>query len=233
MRPLWIAATIAVIFFLPSQAFSNGGGFDALGCHHNRKLGGYHCHRGPLAGQSFASKEEAMSQLPNAQEVPRTAPAPNSASPTPTRVITGRASVIDGDTLEIHEQRIRMHGIDAPESRQDCKADGKTYRCGQKAALALSDKIGQQTVTCEQHDTDRYGRAVAVCRVGAEDLGAWMVLEGWAIAYRKYSSNYVWAEDAAKEGRKGLWAMQFEQPACYRKPKSEGCPCTFPQCIPQ
>ena len=232
MRPLLIAATTAFIL-LSTQAFTHGGGFDGLGCHHNRKIGGYHCHRGPLARQSFASKEEALGKLPDAQEVPKTTPAPKTVTPTPTRVIAGRASVVDGDTLEILGQRIRMHGIDAPESGQECKADGQKYRCGQKAALALLDKIGQQTVSCEQHDTDMYERAVAVCRVGAEDLGAWMVLEGWALAYRKYSSSYVWAEDAAKEGRKGLWAMQFEQPACYRKPKSRRCPCSFPQCVPQ
>jgi endonuclease YncB( thermonuclease family) len=63
--------------------------------------------------------------------------------------LTGRASVVDGDTLEIHGQRIGLFGIDAPESRQTCEADGQTYRCGEQAALALVDRIGQQTVACE------------------------------------------------------------------------------------
>ena len=76
--------------------------------------------------------------------------------------LTGRASIIDGDTIEIHGQRVRLFGIDAPESRQTCEVGGQTYRCGQQAALALADYVGQRTVACEQHDVDRYGRIVAV-----------------------------------------------------------------------
>lgn len=71
------------------------------------------------------------------------------------RGIEGQASVIDGDTIEIRGERIRFYGIDAPESRQLCdNASGKPYRCGQKAALALSDKIGRRTVTCDPRDRD-------------------------------------------------------------------------------
>lgn len=92
--------------------------------------------------------------------------------------LTGRASIIDGDTLEVHDQRIRLFGIDAPESRQTCEADGQTYRCGQQAALALADHVGQRTVACEQRDIDRYGRIVAVCRAGGEDLNGWLVSQG-------------------------------------------------------
>lgn len=104
------------------------------------------------------------------------------------QTLVGTASVIDGDTIEVHGVRIRMHGIDAPESRQECvRADGTSWRCGQQAALALSDRIGRATVRCEPRDHDRYGRVVAVCFKGAEDLDRWMVANGWAVAYRKYS----------------------------------------------
>src|SRR4029450_10000064 len=96
-------------------------------------------------------------------------------SPANATDLTGRASVIDGDTIEIHGQRIRLFGIDAPESRQTCEAAGQTWRCGQQAALALAEFIDQRTVTCGKRDTDRYGRIVAVCRAGIEDIGAFMV----------------------------------------------------------
>src|ERR1700712_1375977 len=98
--------------------------------------------------------------------------------------IVGRGSVIDGDTLDVRGTRIRLHGIDAPESAQLCKdAAGKDYRCGQSAALVLSDHIGKRLVTCDPRDTERYGRVVAVCRADAEDLNAWMIRRGYAIAY--------------------------------------------------
>jgi endonuclease YncB( thermonuclease family) len=111
-------------------------------------------------------------------------------------LIAGRAAVIDGDTLEIHGERIRLFGIDAPESGQTClDAKGQRYRCGQKAALVLDARIGEGVVTCERKDTDRYGRTVALCRVFGEDLGAWMVGLGWALASRAYSARYVPAEN--------------------------------------
>jgi endonuclease YncB( thermonuclease family) len=131
--------------------------------------------------------------------------------------ITGRGSAIDGDTLEIHGKRIRLHGLDAPESGQTCRdGNGRDYRCGQRAALALSGKIGQRTVSCEQRDIDRYHRIVAVCRVAGEDVNGWLVSEGWAVAYRQYSSDYIRAEEVAKSAKRGIWAGTFVRPEEYR-----------------
>ena len=89
------------------------------------------------------------------------------ALPAPAAVeIAGVASIIDGDTIKIHGQHIRLFGIDSPESTQFCEKEGKRYRCGQQAALALSDKIGRATIYCAERDIDRYKRIVAVCRLG-------------------------------------------------------------------
>ena len=131
--------------------------------------------------------------------------------------VTGRASVIDGDTIEIHGQRIRLFGIDAPESAQLCLAENKRWRCGQQAALALDDKIAGRPVACTEKDRDRYGRIVAVCRLAGEDLNAWLVTEGWALAYRRYSKDYVDEEETASAARKGIWRGTFVPPWNWRR----------------
>src|SRR3546814_19552594 len=94
--------------------------------------------------------------------------------------IVGQASVIDGDTIEVHGARIRLHGIDAPESDQLCVISEEEVRCGQQAAIALYERIGRATVSCEPKDRERYGRIVAVCRAHGEDLNAPLVVAGWA-----------------------------------------------------
>jgi len=104
--------------------------------------------------------------------------------------LTGVASVVDGDTIEIHGQRIRLHGIDAPESSQLCvRPTGERWRCGQQASFALADRIERATVSCQPRDRDRYGRIVAICFKGNEDLNRWMVASGWAVAFRRYSED--------------------------------------------
>ena len=138
-------------------------------------------------------------------------------------LIVGRALVVDGDTIEIHGQRIRLFGIDAPEGGQTCEdAVGRSYRCGQKAALVLDARIGEGVVTCEPKDTDRYGRPVAICRVFGEDLGAWMVGLGWALAYRDYSTRYVPAEELAHSRHLGLWTGRFTPPWDWRRERRNG-----------
>jgi len=132
--------------------------------------------------------------------------------------IMGVASVIDGDTIEIHGTRIRLHGIDAPESRQvGMRPTGEEWRCGQQASLALSERIGPATIRCEPRDRDRYGRVVAVCFKGKVDLNRWMVARGWAVAYRKYSRDYVADEERAHSGGLQLWSGSFEMPWDWRQ----------------
>lgn len=147
--------------------------------------------------------------------------------------IVGRASVTDGDTLVIRGTRIRLHGIDAPESAQLCQdAGGKDYRCGQRAALALSDKIGQATVSCAPKDQDRYGRLVSVCSAGGVDLNGWMAEQGHALAYRQYSAAYVTQEDAARAAKRGIWAGSFTPPWDWRRGQREGRPAPAPSARP-
>ena len=133
------------------------------------------------------------------------------------QTITGQASVVDGDTIEIHGKRIRLFGIDAPEGGQTCTVQGKATPCGRRAAFALSGKIGRQVVECRPKDEDRYGRVVAVCSVGGEDVNAWMVAQGWALAYRYYSHDYVGQERSASKARLGLWQGEFERPWEWRR----------------
>jgi endonuclease YncB( thermonuclease family) len=132
--------------------------------------------------------------------------------------ITGTASVIDGDTIEIHGQRIRLHGIDAPESSQLCEGpDGSRYRCGQVAAFALANTIGRKPVSCNGQDRDRYDRIIAVCFLSGEDLNGWMVRQGHAVAYRRYSLDYVSAEEAAEHDGLGIWSGRFVLPWLWRR----------------
>ncbi len=131
--------------------------------------------------------------------------------------VAGVASVIDGDTIEVHGQRIRLHGIDAPESRQLCRLDGKPWQCGKDAADALADKIARRPVRCEDLGRDRYDRIIARCTVAGEDLGEWLVANGWAVAYYLYSYEYSRAEHRAKIARRGIWASEFDKPWEWRR----------------
>jgi endonuclease YncB( thermonuclease family) len=137
--------------------------------------------------------------------------------------IDGVATVIDGDTIEIHGQRIRLFGIDTPEKRQPCwKADGSEYRCGQQASFVLADFIGRSPVSCEERDTDRYGRIVGRCFVQGKSINEYMVRSGWAMAYRRYASDYIGAEQEAKNSHRGLWSGQFQPPWDWRHQQRNG-----------
>lgn len=131
--------------------------------------------------------------------------------------IAGSARVVDGDTLEIGGTRVRLHGIDAPESKQRCRAGGRTWPCGREAARALARRIGGHTVTCETRDRDRYGRTIAVCRTGGSDMNGWMAAEGWALAYRSYSRDYVAEENRARAAKRGVWRGEMIAPWDWRR----------------
>ncbi|WP_442869471.1 thermonuclease family protein [Bradyrhizobium sp. CCBAU 11434] len=138
--------------------------------------------------------------------------------------INGQASIIDGDTLEIHGTRIRLFGIDAPESSQLCRGDDSLpYRCGAKAANELDRFIAGRPIGCEPVSTDRYGRTVATCSVSDVDLAEWLVRNGLAFDWPRYSkSKYGSAQREAKRAARGVWAGSYVAPWLYRVCISQG-----------
>ena len=140
------------------------------------------------------------------------------SAPVLAQSLYGTATVIDGDTLDIHGTRIRLHGIDAPESRQTCQdARGTPYHCGVRATQALTRWIDTQTVTCVARDQDRYGRIIATCSVDGADLGAFMVKSGHALAYQRYSHAYIDHEIRAQSAGIGMWQGAFIAPWDWRR----------------
>jgi len=131
---------------------------------------------------------------------------------------SGTAVAKDGDDLIIAGRDLRLFGIDAPELGQRCEADGSVYPCGEWARDALAGKIAGASVNCELRDYDaRNVRPVVACRIGTDDLNAWLVDRGWAVAYRHYSKAYVGNEEAAKGQRRGLWRGAFVMPWDWRR----------------
>ncbi len=136
--------------------------------------------------------------------------------------LVGRATVTDGDTLTLAKQRIRLWGIDAPESAQQCTAkDGRSWPCGRRSAAALDAYLLDQTVRCKPKDTDRYGRVVAECFVQGASVNRWMVRSGWAVAYRQYATAFIADEADARQHQRNLWQGRFQMPADFRRGKRD------------
>ena len=126
----------------------------------------------------------------------------------------GRAA--DGDTLTVGETRVRLFGIDAPEFGQSCTRGGREWACGAAAAEELAKLVTGKQVRCVSMDTDQHQRMLGRCTVGTLDVNRAMVAGGHAVAFWRYSTDYVSAEDSAKANRRGLWAGTFKMPSEYR-----------------
>ena len=125
--------------------------------------------------------------------------------------------MIDGDSLLVSGVEVRLYGIDAPEGKQTCERDGQAWPCGQAAAEQIRDLIGGRPVQCQGHGKDAYGRTLAVCTAGYDELNKTMVEMGWATAFRKYSDAYVAPEARAKHARLGIWSSTFVLPEDFRR----------------
>ena len=143
--------------------------------------------------------------------------------------IYGVPKIIDGDTVHINNYKLRLEGIDAPEMRQQCKKEFlkissiigftfyKDYSCGKVSKEKLISKISGIEIKCIFTTKDRYKRYIATCYKEKTNLNQWMVRNGYAIAYRRYSKKYVPDEDFAKENKLGLWQGKFMNPEKWRK----------------
>lgn len=130
--------------------------------------------------------------------------------------------VIDGDTLRVDGVDMRLWGVDAPERRQTCRNEGGDYACGERAADYLLGLLAGHAVSCEPRGHDRYRRTIALCRADGRDLGADMVQSGWALAYVRYSADYLGEEKQARDARRGLWAGSFVAPWEWRAARRRG-----------
>lgn len=145
-----------------------------------------------------------------------------------TKTIYGKPKIIDGDTLHINNNKIRLHAIDAPEINQTCTKNKIIWNCGIRSTNFLKEIIDGKKISCKRKEKDKYKRDIGVCykwqknflwRKSTDiiDLNREMVLNGWAIAYRYYSLDYVNEEEIAKKNKIGIWSGEFEEPYLFRK----------------
>jgi len=128
-------------------------------------------------------------------------------------LLQGEARAIDGDTLQLGDTRLRLHGIDAPELRQTCEdSSGEVWACGRRAASELATAVSGAEVHCIIRERDRYQRLIATCWAGGQDIGQSLVTHSWAVAYRRFSQDYVTSEELARHITLGIWVGQFDMP---------------------
>ena len=130
----------------------------------------------------------------------------------PQRDITGAAEAVDGDSVRLNSEDLRLQGIDAPELFQTCRVSGRETPCGREARAALRKLLASGLATCIGNERDRYGRLLVVCRVRGIDVNAAMVRDGQAVSFGGYQAE----EAEAKAAYRGLWAGEFEQPRDWR-----------------
>lgn len=133
--------------------------------------------------------------------------------------IVGHAEAVDGDTLRLGRQRIRLTGLDAPELRQSCvDAAGAEWPCGAAARDFVVQQLQSGELSCSPSGRDIYRRTLASCSIGGADLGRAIVEAGWAVAELPYAGE----EGDARAARRGIWTGSFEPPSQWRHDHGEG-----------
>lgn len=133
--------------------------------------------------------------------------------------VSGKAVVVDGDTLKIGNQVVRLYGLDAPENGQNCKRkNGKSYNCGAASENALKS-LTQAETTCVGDTFDNYERLIAVCSSSNTNINQALVLAGHAVVFRKYSKTYIPEEERAASKKVGMWQGDFQNPWDFRSDK--------------
>ena len=132
-------------------------------------------------------------------------------------LFASHVTVVDGDTIKLGDVKIRFSGIDAPEIDQTCIASEGKVACGKISRDILITKVTNNKISCTDEGKDFYGRVLGECFVNGESLSRYLVREGFAFAYRKYSDKFILDEEYAKSNRLGMWSMKFQYPWDYRK----------------
>ena len=216
-RTMTMGVLLALVVAFPARpAGAHPGGLAADGCHYCRT----NCETwGEVAGERHCHGQKARSRQNRPPSARPSQTPQDRIRQTPIEIRGSAPRIVDADTLDVAGQRVRLQGIDAPESAQSCRqATGQRYRCGESATQALRTRIGTGAVTCTIEGRDRYNRALGICYAAdGTDLNGWLVRQGYALAYRRYSTKYVPEENEAKATRAGIWADEFVPPWAWRR----------------
>ena len=213
-----VKLVLLAVALTAGPALAHPGRTAADGCHFCRT----NCDKwGEVAGERHCHEERQPSRVRQNGQPPARQPqaAPDRIRKSPIEIRGSVPRIVDADTLEVAGQKVRLQGIDAPESAQSCRqATGQRYQCGEHATQALRVRIGADAVTCTIEGRDRYMRALGICYAAdGTDLNGWLVRQGHALAYRRYSTTYVPQEAQAKAAQAGLWAGAFVPPWDWRR----------------
>lgn len=145
---------------------------------------------------------------------------PGNSQPLPAGgILEGSPKLVDGDSFHMNGTEVRMLGIDAPEGRQTCERQGRTWPCGEDARRHLAGLIAGRRISCRGDEPDQHGRMLGTCSTGGRNLNGQMVLDGFAVSF---GARYGREEREARDNRRGLWSGQFEKPQDWRKARGIG-----------